>query len=83
MSFKWFISVAVGLTLFSPLSGKAFAQETRSQPTKAELEAAALKAREAAEARIDAEMVQMSDLTEALVKNLGQIRAPRIFNARL
>ncbi|MEP6342786.1 MAG: TIGR02301 family protein [Maricaulaceae bacterium] len=49
------------------------AAQTTPQQTKAEKEAAALKAREAAEARIDADMVQMSDVVEALSKNLGQL----------
>ena len=68
MMFKSLISLLITLTLTSPI-----AAQTAAAPTKAELEAAALKAREAAEARIDADMVQMSDVAEALSKNLGQL----------
>ena len=68
MIYRSIISIALALTLL----GTAAAQST-STPTQAELEAAALKAREAAEARIDADMVLMSDVAEALSKNLGQL----------
>lgn len=39
----------------------------------AEAKAAAEKAREQAESRVDSQMVEMSDLTEALIKNIGQL----------
>lgn len=57
------ISLLLGFSLIGSVSAQ----------TDAEKEAAALKAREAAEARVDADMVLMSDVAEALSKNLGQL----------
>ena len=76
MSFKWLISFAAVLALTMPITGSIAAQET-TREQKAAAQKAALAAREAAEARVDAEMVQMSDLAEALAKNLGQLHSLR------
>ena len=72
MTFKWFISLSAVLILVMTVSTPAKAQQTTRETTAAEKKAA-LAAREAAEARIDADMVKMSDVVEALSKNLGQL----------
>lgn len=51
-----------------------FAQDAQtSREKKRAAEAAALAAREAAEIRVEDDMVQMNNLVEALSKNLGQL----------
>lgn len=67
MSSKWLISLLLGCALCSPVAAQTSAEQ------KAAAEKQALADREAAEARIDADMVQMSDVAEALAKNLGQL----------
>jgi len=56
--------------------GLSYAPMTAAQTSAenaTEAKAAAEKARERAESRIDTQMVAMSDITEALIKNLGQL----------
>lgn len=56
------------------LASQSFAQDAQpSAVTAAEKRAAAEKAREEAELRIEAQMVEMTSLVEALSKNLGQL----------
>jgi len=71
MPFKWAISLSAALMLALTSNGLATAQTSRENDAAAKKAAEA--ARAAAEARIDAEMVQMSDVVEALSKNLGQL----------
>lgn len=52
------------LALFAPAT---------AQETDAEARAAAEKAREAAELRVEKDMVKMKNLTDALARNLGQL----------
>lgn len=62
-----FRRVISGLVIFSFVSGVATAQRNEVPVTEAE------KARDAAERRVEADMVKMSNLVEALSKNLGQL----------
>jgi uncharacterized protein (TIGR02301 family) len=57
------------------LATPAYAQDAEAEPplTAAEKRALAMKAREAAELRVEQDMVTMTSLVEALAKNLGQI----------
>ena len=71
MPFKWAISLSAALMLALSSNGLAAAQTTRENDAAAKKAAEA--ARAAAEARIDADMVRMSDVVEALSKNLGQL----------
>ncbi len=65
-----FISAFLSLLLCAP----AFAQDAQSSAAaQAEAKAEAQKAREEAELRIEASMVTMTSLVEALSKNLGQL----------
>lgn len=68
MSYRLLIAFMLGFTLLAPAHAQ---QTTREQQAAAER--AALAARKAAEERIDADMVKMSDVAEALSKNLGQL----------
>lgn len=64
------ISALLSLSLSAP----ALAQDAQSSAaTEAELKAEAQKARQEAELRIEASMVTMTSLVEALSKNLGQL----------
>ena len=68
---KWIIISAL-LALTAPqvsMAQDAMTERERVAPAKA----AALKAREDAELRIEADMVTMNNLVEALAKNLGQM----------
>lgn len=56
------------LICFLVISAPGFAQET-----DADARAAAEKAREAAELRVEKDMVKMKNLTDALARNLGQL----------
>ena len=68
---KWIIISAL-LTLSAPQL--ASAQDAMTEREKAAAaKAEALKAREEAELRIEADMVTMNNLVEALAKNLGQM----------
>lgn len=68
---KW---LAVFIFLFASLSPAAQAQDAMTEREKAAAaKAAALKAREEAELRVEADMVTMNNLVEALSKNLGQM----------
>ena len=68
---KWIIISAL-LTLSAPQL--ASAQDAMTEREKAAAaKAEALKAREEAELRIEADMVTMNNLVEALSKNLGQM----------
>lgn len=82
MNFKGFISLTAALLLVLPMGGTVAAQTSLEQAAidkeaekkaLAAAEKAARDARENAEARIDADMVLMSDVAEALSKNLGQL----------
>jgi uncharacterized protein (TIGR02301 family) len=66
-----FIVVTLLVASFFCAPAPSWAQT--STDDKAAAEAAAQQARETAEARIENQMVQMSDLAEALVKNIGQL----------
>jgi len=56
------------------LNAPAFAQDAQpSAATEAQLKLEAEKAREEAELRIEAEMITMTSLIDALSKNLGQL----------
>lgn len=68
---KWIIISAL-LTLSAPQLASAQDAMTERE-TAAAAKAAALKAREEAELRIEADMVTMNNLVEALSKNLGQM----------
>lgn len=65
---------AIIFSLFLLWAQDAFAQTSSTQPlTEAEKRAAAIQARKAAELRVEEDMVKMTNLIEALSKNLGQI----------
>ena len=68
---KWLVAF---LFLFMSLSPVAQAQDAMTEREKAAAaKAAALKAREEAELRVEADMVTMNSLVEALSKNMGQL----------
>jgi uncharacterized protein (TIGR02301 family) len=71
MNFRWAIFALPLLLLAAP----AYAQDAEAETpmTEREKRAAAAKAREAAELRVERDMVTMTSLVEALSKNLGQI----------
>lgn len=72
---KWLLTLLV-LFVFAaaPLGFSASAQDAMTDREKAAAaKKAALKARETAELRIEADMVTMNNLVEALAKNLGQM----------
>ena len=71
MSFRWAIFLLPLALLATPVSAQDAAAE--KPRTEREKRAAAAKAREEAELRIEADMVTMTSLVEALSKNLGQI----------
>jgi len=64
------ISLIIFIGLSLCLSNVGVSQTTNDEKAAKQ---AAQDAREAAEARIETQMVEMSDLTEALVRNLGQL----------
>jgi len=64
------ISLTAIISLSLGLSHHSFSQTATDDKAAKQ---AALEAREAAEARIETQMLSMSDLTEALVQNLGQL----------
>lgn len=67
-----FIVLASALLSFQPAS--VYAQDAQTSREKARADrAAAQAAREAAEKRVENDMVTMSNLVEALSKNLGQL----------
>lgn len=76
---RWAIFALPLLLLATPAYGQETAPTTvqdadaETPLTEAEKRALALKAREAAELRIEQDMVTMTSLVEALSKNLGQI----------
>lgn len=69
------LMLPVALLAAPTLTPAAVAQDAEAEKplTEAEKRALALKAREAAELRIEQDMVTMTSLVEALAKNLGQI----------
>lgn len=68
---RWMLIFAF---LFTSLPSMVSAQDAMTAREKAAAaKAAALKAREEAELRVEADMVTMSSLVEALSKNLGQM----------
>jgi len=68
---RWLITFAF---LTAALPSMASAQDAMTAREKAAAaKAAAIKAREQAEVRVEADMVTMSSLVEALSKNLGQM----------
>lgn len=71
MTFRWAIFTLPLLLLAAP----AYAQDAEAEKplTEREKRALAAEAREAAEIRIEQDMVTMTSLVEALSKNLGQI----------
>jgi len=72
---RWAIFALPLLLLAAPSPSPAYAQDAEEEVplTEAEKRALALKAREAAELRVEQDMVTMTSLVEALSKNLGQI----------
>ncbi len=74
MIFKPVIYAAMASLLLAGTTEMAQAQDSLTTREKAAAaKAAAIKAREEAEARVDADMVTMSNLVEALSKTLGQM----------
>jgi len=71
MNFRWAIFALPLLLLATPI----YAQDAEAEKplTEREKRALAAKAREAAELRVEQDMVTMTSLVEALSKNLGQI----------
>jgi len=68
---KWLVAF---IFLFVSLAQNVSAQDAMTAREKAAAaKAAALKAREEAELRVEADMVTMNSLVEALSKNLGQL----------
>lgn len=68
---KWLVAF---LFLFMSFSQSVSAQDAMTErETAAAAKKAALKAREDAELRVEADMVTMNSLVEALSKNLGQL----------
>ncbi len=68
---KWLITFAF---IFAALAPQAIAQDAMTAREKAAAaKSAAIKARKEAELRVEADMVTMSSLVEALSKNLGQM----------
>jgi len=69
---QWFAYLALATAL---LAAPSYAQDASAEKplTEREKRAAAAKAREAAELRVEEDMVTMTSLVEALSKNLGQI----------
>ena len=68
---KW---LAAFIFLFVSLAPNVSAQDAMTEREKAAAaKVAALKAREEAELRVEADMVTMNSLVEALSKNLGQL----------
>lgn len=71
MNARWSIFALPLLLLAAPV----YAQDAQAEKpmTEREKRAAAAKAREAAELRVEQDMVTMTSLVEALSKNIGQI----------
>ena len=68
---KWLVAF---IFLFVSLAPSVSAQDAMTEREKAAAaKAAALKAREEAELRVEADMVTMNSLVEALSKNMGQL----------
>ena len=68
---KWLVAF---IFLFVSLAPNVSAQDAMTEREKAAAaKAAALKAREEAELRVEADMVTMNSLVEALSKNMGQL----------
>ena len=68
---KWLVAF---LFLFMSFPSDAMAQDAMTEREKAAAaKKAALKAREEAELRVEADMVTMNSLVEALSKNMGQL----------
>lgn len=72
---KWFMTLLVlFLCVAAPVGGLAYGQEAMTDREKAAAaKKAALNARRNAELRIEADMVTMNNLVEALAKNMGQM----------
>jgi len=72
---KWLMTfLFLSLSAAMPVSSPAFAQDAMTEREKAAAaKKAALKARETAELRVEADMITMNNLVEALAKNLGQM----------
>jgi len=72
---KWLItSIMVLLSTTFAVVGSASAQDAMTERERAAAaKKAALKAREEAELRVEADMITMNNLVEALAKNLGQM----------
>ena len=72
---KWLLTLMVSFVIVaSAPDGVAVAQDAMTERERvAVAKKAALKAREEAELRVEADMITMNNLVEALAKNLGQI----------
>ena len=72
---KWLMTyLTVLMSMTSVVIGSASAQDAMTEREKAAAaKKAALKAREEAELRVEADMITMNNLVEALAKNLGQM----------
>jgi len=67
-------ALIISALLLFPLSPSAYAQDAETtKQTAAQKRKAAIKAREDAEQRIEDDMINMSNLVEALSKNMGQL----------
>jgi len=68
------LALLISVLFLFPVSDIAYAQDAQTtQQTERQKRREALKAREQAEKRIEADMVNMSNLVEALSKNMGQL----------
>lgn len=72
---KWFLTFIILIVSSSTVvMGTAYGQDAMTEREKAAAaKEAALKAREEAELRVEADMITMNNLVEALAKNLGQM----------
>lgn len=72
---KWLMTLfTVSAFAVTPLTFSASAQDAMTEREKAAAaKKAALQAREEAELRVEADMITMNNLVEALAKNLGQM----------
>lgn len=68
------LAIFISAFLMLLISPSVYAQDAQTtKQTEAQKRREALKAREKAEKRIEADMVNMSNLVEALSKNMGQL----------
>lgn len=68
-----FFLALMSLTTVLSLTSPALSWAQTEQEAQAATKEAAQEARDIAEKRIEAQMIEMSDLTEALIRNLGQL----------